>query len=328
MRENLNTINISRFEDYYMVCNEGVYFRIGLAEGNILSKLVAGYSQDTIMVEEKLSSDEFIYILKEFKKHGIIGTVQKEKINPLHIKIALFSADLLLGKISSWLKRHHKIMMIGIVAILLNILVGILTIVIQYQDIFKVTTLILPKYQYVLIYFIYTSIIFCHELGHGIICKFFGGKVGKIGVAFILFNPAMYCDISDVRMFKEKYKQVLCSMAGFIVNAVFIGVFSFFYYQYKTNFFRVLIVLNATSILVNALPFVKLDGYWMLSFAVGIQNLYKKSIEKIKKIGKKDEFKRRKDYFILGYGILNCIIILYCCIQLIVKVLHIILTIL
>lgn len=203
------------------------------------------------------------------------------------------------------------------------IFIGLYSIVKEFQNIFTVDSLKLPIYQYALVYLIHFIIIFFHELGHGFACKYFGGKVGKIGVAFIIFNPAMYCDISDIRMFKNKYKQMLCSAAGFIVNAFFIGVFSICLYFNNINFFRIMIGLNATSILINAIPFVRLDGYWILSFGIGISNLYHKSIKKIKHIGKRKEFQNAKDYFILGYGILNCAIICYCCIRFVTELLQI-----
>lgn len=275
----------------------------------------SGKTKESIIKEEKLSENEFTYILDAFKNNGIIGLTKREKFNILYMKFALFNVDRLLGTVCEWLKCHNKIMFMSLVNITFFILMGLVIAISSFEDIFRVKYLKLPLYQYFLAYCVYFIIIFFHELGHGFTCKYFGGKVGKVGIAFILFNPAMYCDISDVRMFKEKYKQILSSIAGFIVNAVFIGIFSIFYIIFKTNFFRVMIILNVTSILINALPFVRLDGYWTLSFAIGVHNLYKKSIKKVVSLGQKNEFINWKDYFILGYGIINCIIIFYCCTQ-------------
>lgn len=43
----------------------------------------------------------------------------------------------------------------------------------------------MPFWQYIYVYLMYSVIIFFLEIGHGLFCKYFGGKVGKIGVALI-----------------------------------------------------------------------------------------------------------------------------------------------
>lgn len=315
--------DIAPFDDYYMVCNEGVYFKIGILEGRILTALQEGKTEQDILEKENLSNDDFLYILSALRENGIIGFAKKERLNILYMKIPLFKVDNLLEKICCWIKKYNCIRVACEFGIMMCIFIGLYSIVKEFQNIFTVDSLKLPIYQYALVYLIHFIIIFFHELGHGFACKYFGGKVGKIGVAFIIFNPAMYCDISDIRMFKNKYKQMLCSAAGFIVNAFFIGVFSICLYFNNINFFRIMIGLNAISILINAIPFVRLDGYWILSFGIGISNLYHKSIKKIKHIGKRKEFQNAKDYFILGYGILNCAIICYCCIRFVTELLQI-----
>jgi len=327
MEEKLKDIKITSFDEYCMVCNKGTYFKVGLREGRILSGLLNGKSNEMIAEKEHLTQDELAYVINVFEANGIIGKKVKEKFNPLHIKIPLFNIDSQLGKVCSCINKYRSLRFTIFCIMVLLIATGLLSNIIQFNDIYKIKSLILPFWQYILVYLLYTFIIFCHELGHGIICKYFGGRVGKIGVAFILFNPAMYCDISAIREFKEKHKQVLSSAAGFIVNAMFVGLFSILYYLYPCNFFRVLIILNSTSILVNAVPFIRLDGYWILSFLTGIQNLYSKSIAKL--INKKGMFhyKSWKDYFLLGYGMINIILITYCTARFMVGVVSVIIKI-
>lgn len=320
MEEKLKDIKITLFTEYCMVCNNGTYFKVGLREGRILSQLLSGKSNELIAENENLTQDEFDYIISVFESNGIIGKKIKEKFNPLHIKIPLFDIDSQLGKLCNCIHKYRQLRVIIFCMLLAFLAVGLLSITLKFDEIFRFESLILPFWQYILVYLIHTLVIFCHELGHGITCKYFGGKVGKIGVAFILFNPAMYCDISAVREFKEKYKQVLSSSAGFIVNAIYVGVFSVLYYFYPCNFFKVLIILSATSILINAIPFIRLDGYWILSFLTGIQNLYSKSIAKLVNIKYIFQYKSWKDYFLLGYGMVNGILIIYCTVRFLVGI--------
>lgn len=327
MEEKLKNIKITLFDDYYMVCNKDTYFKVGLREGRILSELLNGKSKELIAENENLAQNEFAYIIDVFESNGIIGEKIKEKFNPLHIKIPLFNIDAQLEKLCNCIHKY-RLLRLAILGIALSFITcGLMSILLCFDDIFRIKSLILPFWQYILVYLLYTLVIFCHELGHGITCKYFGGRTGKIGVAFILFNPAMYCDISAVREFKEKYKQVLCSSAGFVVNAVYVGMFSVLYYFYPCNFFRVLIILNSTSILINAIPFIRLDGYWILSFLTGIQNLYSKSIAKLTKIKDIFYYKSWTDYFLLGYGMINGILIIYCTVRFLVGIVSMIIKI-
>lgn len=324
MEEKLQDIKITSFDEYYMVCNKGTYFKIGLREGRILSELLGGKAKELIAEQENLTLGELAYIIDVFEKNGIIGKKLKEKFNLLHIKIPLFQIDSQLEKVCNCIHKY-KILRFLILCVLLSLsIIGVLSITLRFEDIFRIKSLILPIWQYPLVYLVYTLIIFCHELGHGITCKYFGGRIGKIGVAFIVFNPAMYCDISAVREFKEKHKQVLSSAAGFGVNAVFVGMFSILYYFFPCNFFRLLIIMNATSILINAVPFIRLDGYWILSFVTGIQNLYSKSIAKLLNIKNILHFKSWKDYFLLGYGMVNGILIIYCTARFVVGIVSVV----
>lgn len=312
MEEKLKDTRITICEEFYMVCNKGIYFKIGLKEGRILSKLINRKSIELIAKEENLTLDELFYIINTFESNGVIGEKLKEKFNLLNIKIPLFDIDSQLEKVCNLLRKYRGLLYTTACLFIFLIIFGGLTIILVFDDIFKIENLILPFWQYILIYFIYTFIIFCHEMGHGIACKFFGGKVGKIGIAFILFNPAMYCDISSIREFNDRHKQILCCFAGFVVNAVYIGVFSLLYFFNPCNFYKALIILNTTSILINAIPFIRLDGYWILSFGSGIQNLYNKSLRKITDVKKILNSNSREDYFLLVYGVVSGLIILYC----------------
>lgn len=325
METDLSRLNIMMFDDHYMICNENIYFRVGILEGRVLTRLLEGQQEDSIVEEENMTHEEFSCLIDVFKKNGVIGSVKRKKFNPLYMKFPLFSADIFFEKLCGWIRAHNKIKKIGFVSFSIFMLAGIITVFLKQNEILSWESFRLPFYQYVLVYVIHTGIIFFHEMGHGFMCKYFGGKVGKIGLALIVMNPAMYCDISGIRMFYEKKKQVLCSMAGFMVNAVFVGFFSCIYLLYPFNMLKILIILNLLSIIINAVPFIRLDGYWILSFGSGIQNLYTKSMLKLKSIGHKKEFSSWKDYFILIYGIINCLIIFYCCIRFAITIINVVL---
>lgn len=316
----MTNINIVKLDNYYMVNRDFKYFKLGLVEGRILKGIIEGQSLQKLATDENLTEIQILQLEKEFYKVGILGEFRKEKINLLFLKIPLFEIDRLMNTICKFLKNNIYILKTCIILWVLFVFSGVTIVVLDYKDLFQKESIILPNYQYILVYIAYFIIILLHELSHGIMCKYFGGRVGKLGIALIAFNPAMYCDISSVRLFSEKYKKIWCSAAGFMTNAFFVGIFSILYKISDLNFCKIMLILNITSIMFNAIPFIRLDGYWILSFTVDIDNLYKKSLRKIMFARRENEFQGWKDYFILIYGVLNVLVLSYFIITFIVSV--------
>jgi putative peptide zinc metalloprotease protein len=121
-----------------------------------------------------------------------------------------------------------------------------------------------------------------HEFAHGLTCKRFGGEVHEIGIFFIYFNPAFYCDVSDAWLFPQKSKRLLVTLVGPYLELVV--------WALATVVWRVtnpgslpnslaLIVMATTGfkVFLNLNPLLKLDGYYLLSDWLGIPNLRQRS---------------------------------------------------
>jgi len=121
-----------------------------------------------------------------------------------------------------------------------------------------------------------------HEFAHGLTCKHFGGAVHEMGFMLIYFQPAFYCNVSDAWLFPDKAKRLWVSFAG--------PYFELFLWGVATLAWRVtapetwinyvaLIVMAGSGIstLFNFNPFIKLDGYYLLSDYLDIPNLRRRS---------------------------------------------------
>lgn len=53
-----------------------------------------------------------------------------------------------------------------------------------------------------------------HEFAHGMTCRYFGGEPHEIGFLSIYFEPALYCNVSEAWLFKEKSKRLWVAFAG------------------------------------------------------------------------------------------------------------------
>jgi len=121
-----------------------------------------------------------------------------------------------------------------------------------------------------------------HEFAHGLTCKRFGGEVHDLGFLLIYFTPSFYTNVSDAWLFPEKAKRLWVGFAG--------PCFELFLWALATLTWRVtdvdtrinyvaLLVMTLSGIktLFNLNPFIKLDGYYLLSDYLELPNLRKRS---------------------------------------------------
>lgn len=173
---------------------------------------------------------------------------------------------------------------------------------------------ILFFFDFTLFYIVTILVIFLHELGHGIACKYFGGKVEEIGFLLIFFSPALYCDVSGIWSFKDKKQKIITLGAGIYVQLLIFSLCSIIYDLYfeQSTWLATFILWNVLMIFSNILPFIKLDGYWILSNIVEIPNLYEKSLKLVLGRGEEVLFDERevlKKKFIKAFGILNIVFV-------------------
>lgn len=122
----------------------------------------------------------------------------------------------------------------------------------------------------------------CHELGHGLACKHFGGECHEIGVMLLVFTPAMYCDTSDSWLLPNKWHRVWIGAAGIYVEILLasLATFAWWYSQPGLPHYlalNVMFVCSVSTVVFNANPLLRYDGYYMLADALEIPNLAEKS---------------------------------------------------
>lgn len=138
------------------------------------------------------------------------------------------------------------------------------------------------------VYAIVLISLFLHELAHGLTCKHFGGDVNRFGAMFILGMFAFFCDTSSSWNFPEKHKRVLVALAGPLVNLFFMSLCFWAWWFTKASaslansFWFIAGCVSLILSLANLIPFIKLDGYFILMDLTGIANLREKSFHYLK----------------------------------------------
>jgi len=121
-----------------------------------------------------------------------------------------------------------------------------------------------------------------HELGHGLMCKHFGGECHEIGFMLMVLTPAMYCNTSDSWILPNKWHRIAIGAAGMYVEITMAALATFgWWYTHPgvLHYFclNIMFLSSVSTIVFNANPLLRYDGYYMLSDFLEIPNLAAKS---------------------------------------------------
>lgn len=125
-------------------------------------------------------------------------------------------------------------------------------------------------YEYICVYILYVFSSIFHEVGHAIMCLKYTGRSKEIGVKINYIYPSFYCNVSPLLLLKSKSERVLISLGGVYFQSLFTIPFLFFM---DVNFVKLFLLITTFSILINLYPFIKSDGYWIVSDLLGYNNI-------------------------------------------------------
>jgi putative peptide zinc metalloprotease protein len=122
-----------------------------------------------------------------------------------------------------------------------------------------------------------------HEFGHGLSCKRFGGEVHEMGLLFLCFSPAMYCNVSDAWVLPNKWHRIIISAAGIYVELIIAAIATFVWWNTPSQPFvnnmalSLMVVCSVSTVVFNANPLMRYDGYYVLADWLEIPNLRERS---------------------------------------------------
>lgn len=121
-----------------------------------------------------------------------------------------------------------------------------------------------------------------HELGHGLMCKHFGGECHEIGFMLLVLTPAMYCNTSDSWVLPNKWHRIAIGAAGMYVELILAGICAWIWWYSQPGWLNhvslnIVFLCSVSTVIFNANPLLRYDGYYMLSDLLEIPNLSQKS---------------------------------------------------
>jgi putative peptide zinc metalloprotease protein len=117
-----------------------------------------------------------------------------------------------------------------------------------------------------------------HEFGHGLSCKVFGGEVHEMGALLLCLSPALYCNVSDAWTLPNKWQRIIISAAGIYVELVIAAIATFVWWNSDNPHINnlalsLMVVCSISTVVFNANPLMRYDGYYVLADWLEIPNL-------------------------------------------------------
>jgi len=202
----------------------------------------------------------------------------------LSVKIHAFNPDKLLERLSTKLSFCFGPGFTA-AAIAVTSVAGIISIL-NWKLLFMSFGTLLTLYSLPLTIIIAFAVMTAHEFAHGITLKHYGGKVEEMGFLVLYFIPAFYCDVSDAWLLKKR-ERISVTLAGGYVQILIWAAATILWrlVAQETLLSRICLIAIAFSgimTLLNFIPFIRLDGYYLLSDYLEIPNLQKKSYAYLK----------------------------------------------
>lgn len=162
-----------------------------------------------------------------------------------------------------------------------SVLVAAILSILNWKSLFVSLGTLFSLYSIPLIIIVLFATMTIHEFAHGLTLKHFSGKVEEMGLMFLYFLPAFYCNVSDAWMLKKR-ERIWVTLAGGYVQ-IFLWALATIAWRLlapETLASRVcLITIAVTGIqtIFNLNPLIRMDGYYLLSDYIGVPNLRKKA---------------------------------------------------
>lgn len=112
-----------------------------------------------------------------------------------------------------------------------------------------------------------------HEFGHAAGCAYGGAKPGRIGAGLYFIWPAFFTDISDIYRLNRSGK-LRSDIGGIYFNFLFALLIAAIYFITGYEPLLLVITLQNLSIFNQLLPFIRLDGYYIVSDIVGLPDVF------------------------------------------------------
>lgn len=198
-------------------------------------------------------------------------------LNPLFIKIPLCNPDRFLEWCNPVSRNLYSPIAFSIWCVI--VISGLYQVVVNANRFSTEASGVLAVSNWALLLIVWIVLKVIHELSHGMACKHFGGRVNEAGVIMILLVPIGYVNATSSWGFSSRWQRIYTASAGIYAEFFVAAVAAWIWAGSEPGLLRAIcyntiVIASINTLLFNANPLMKFDGYYVFSDLVRIPNLY------------------------------------------------------
>ena len=122
-----------------------------------------------------------------------------------------------------------------------------------------------------------------HECGHAVGCRYGGARPGVIGVGIYLVWLSFFTNVTDSYRL-GRAGRLRTDLGGLYFNLIFILALAGTYEVTSAEILLLVIAITHLEMLEQLLPFVRFDGYFILSDLVGVPDLFARVVPVLRSV--------------------------------------------
>jgi putative peptide zinc metalloprotease protein len=122
-----------------------------------------------------------------------------------------------------------------------------------------------------------------HECGHATGCRYGGARPGVIGVGIYLVWPSFFTNVTDSYRL-SRAGRLRTDLGGLYFNLIFMLALAGLYAATSAQVLLLVIAVTHLEMLDQLLPFVRFDGYFILSDLIGMPDLFARIMPIVKSV--------------------------------------------
>jgi putative peptide zinc metalloprotease protein len=210
-------------------------------------------------------------------RRGRKKTWLQDLLSPLAIRIPLIDPDRALERWLPWYRPWFG--WFGMLLWCAVVAAGAVQAAAHWADLTEdVTSRVLAPENLLLLWLVFPLVKLLHEFGHACAVKAWGGEVHEMGIMLLVLMPIPYVDASAASAFREPHRRVVVGAAGMIVEVFLASLAMLLWVNVEPGLTRavlynVMLIAGVSTVVFNANPLLRYDGYYIMADLVQIPNL-------------------------------------------------------
>lgn len=249
--------------------------KLALTQDEVVLLLTQLFAMDLLCGELPGEAKEF------FSRYQHERRLRRQRgiMNPLAIRVPLLDPDAILNRFMPWVRPLFC--RTAVVLWLFAVSLAAVLALTNWEALSAAadSSRVLRPANLVLMFLIFVLIKLVHEFAHAFTVKLWGGEVHEMGITLLVFAPVPYVDASAAWGIRDKYKRALVGAVGVLVELFIAALALFLWWAVEPGLvrdaaFNALLISSISTLLFNANPLLRFDGYYVLQDLIEIPNLY------------------------------------------------------